>query len=1209
MSGHQEQVISAANKRLGSSQVRYYENLRVTVPEIRGTADDGIKSDPLWSEGGKLSPFVTFYACRPAHSKTEVVLGYDATNLFIGIKAYFADVTKERSGGLEIMLQPSSKHANYRLSLALPCAAKSVKADLGPGFTELDGIEVKSAEADGCYTFNLAIPFNRLHVREIRSGDEWGINIIRHSIGATPASSWAPIRHSYFIDHESYYELRAVVSDEGRFGTIVFGPFHDSVLQVGAMIYVGFTEKVILIESGVDVPDRKSIMLEWISPSGQLQALDRFHISEACDGYKIAFSHPKPLEEGVYKLKLTLQKAEGKAAASSLLCFDRIELIEAGSDALQNTASSRSYSAEAEIVEIVVAPEPASEEVRRLIGLIPDRTGMTFVGTPDKADLWPYQLYDWQDSDPQRMNNVKSTYVYPNARYTENREFTLLNPKGEHVSYPYFEDERGKRFFLSAHIWSRSRAYVLEETDKLATSDPLGAARLLYHFALKYSSYFPVYDYPWLCYPLEKEAGAPYPYWGGLWNRWFYMDLYQLRHLFNAYGKVVRTNAFQVLTEETGVDVRTQIVDQMFLPSVHFVRTYPNMNTNMDFANWIGLAALGKALNEPKYIHEVVERLRAFCSSQFLFDGFWKEVTLSYHKQIMVGIRKVTDELLGWSDPDGYVSPRTGGHIAGLDMEKELYFIKQAERLLDDVAFPNGHALPVTDTWAYDKTETPNLETGSFLLPAAGIVKMTRGIGANQMQTYVTFVPKYGHNHLDPLNLVVFAHGQELLADIGYTHTKYRYATVSTIGHNTVVVDGADMRIDEGLDGGNIEVYTPADRMLQVVRASQLNAYSVTERYDREVWTIGFAEGEAHEAYVLDIFRVAGGNRHEYSLHGNANAESFFRTGQTMRPYGDTMLPAGADYVLPSVESEIGDAGDFYTGYMFIREVCSTAIVDGTYEAELVAKEGEDAERLQLRIFGNAGEGGSELFFGKSPSLKGTRVDRQDTNDLAEQYFVPQLIVRREGEALQSTFVTLLEPVGRNKQAQIRKMEVLRYNDASFGDAVVSIHYGNTTDIVLSSGAANCGQLVFGDIRLQGKMGFIRMEGSRVKQMMLVGGTELAVGQTSLVGAGTLKGWICAVLRRGHNHEANAFIVDIPVSEQFIGSHIIVAHPDGKTHGYLIHAIRPVQTGTLLDICDMDPGFTLSDDGSSEMNYFPHTKWTGKHAFHIDSVVHFVGSG
>lgn len=207
---------------------------------------------------------------------------------------------------------------------------------------------------------------------------------------------------------------------------------------------------------------------------------------------------------------------------------------------------------------------------------------------------------------------------------------------------------------------------------------------------------------------------------------------------------------FEKLSMEKGIDVYSRVVDRMFVPSVEYVRTYVIRNTNMDYHIWRGMAAVGQAIERPDYVHEAIERINKMVNDNFLFDGFWKEVSLSYHSQSYNGIEIVNRLLSGYTDPEGYVSQRTGIRLDSLNMERQFPILDESQALMGKLTYLDGKYLPIQDTWAYGVPSGPKADTGSLLMPAAGIARMSKGTGSAQSQLYMTFSPKYGHNHYDP---------------------------------------------------------------------------------------------------------------------------------------------------------------------------------------------------------------------------------------------------------------------------------------------------------------------------------------------------------------------------------------------------------------------------------------------------------------------------
>src|SRR5690606_25584688 len=149
-------------------------------------------------------------------------------------------------------------------------------------------------------------------------------------------------------------------------------------------------------------------------------------------------------------------------------------------------------------------------------------------------------------------------------------------------------------------------------------------------------------------------------------------------------------------------------------------------STNHNYENMIGLIALGRALNEPDYVHEGTEILKTFTQSNYLFDGFYNQLTVSYHNQITGGLNEAIDELKGWSDPLAYVSPRSGDRMDDVDIREQFPALGKAKDIPEMLIYPNGKYLPTQDTWANETSPNPRLNAGSYLLPASGIARLAR---------------------------------------------------------------------------------------------------------------------------------------------------------------------------------------------------------------------------------------------------------------------------------------------------------------------------------------------------------------------------------------------------------------------------------------------------------------------------------------------------
>ncbi|WP_442951669.1 carboxypeptidase regulatory-like domain-containing protein [Paenibacillus sp. GYB003] len=899
-----------------------------------------------------------------------------------------------------------------------------------------------------------------------------------------------------------------------------------------------------------------------------------------------------------------MSPAAGAKTKVALLAFDREHIVEAG--------IASSPAAPPAPVRSVPWTEP-SQAVLRTMSLIPPQPGFIFVGLPEMPELYPQSLYQLS-ADGHSLIAPRTGTVYPNAAFPETERLVVANAKGETVEIPYYKDAAGAKYFITAHMWYLQKQRAVSETATIAKTDPLGAARLLLRFAEAYASYNPTVDRVGgsnqINHSANKSSGPPYAYWGGIWDRWWYNDLPQLRPLLNAYAEVKKTDAFAQLSGALGIDVERKIVRDMFMPSADYVLTHVNRYSNMSLQPWIGLIAMGKALGEPDYIHRAVESIESFTARMYLSDGFWQEVTPSYHMQTVNGLRAALDMLNGWSDPDGYVSPRTGKHFDNLDMARQFPIIGRALEAANRLVYPDGKVLPVMDTWAYERAPQPKTDEGPLLMPSAGIGRLSGGRGPGQTMLYMGFQPKYGHVHWDPLHLNLYAKGQELLPDLGYTHnTKYRYFALSTMSHNTVVVDGKNMAGGESSKhGGNIESFVAEGAAFQAMRAAYEGAYPGTSEYSREPWFVPFPGGTGEDGYVLDLFRVSGGSRHEYTLQGDANRDAEFRTELPLTDYGPYLVPPGTVVVEPTNNSDSGSAEGHYPGYIYVRDVKRAQLQDDRYEVTLVTEQ-DGAEKAKMSITGLLEPGSNELYLGRSPSLRSIRVQGRsmDNNDEADKYDMPKLVLRRDGTNLQSSFVTVMEPYA-GERPRIESIDKLQPDVAPEGAVAVRIAYGDTIDILLSNPHHPDQPVQVGDVTMRGQMGLIRLVNGAVRDMTLYGGTLLKKGAAELVGEGAVTGTVTGTLRKAKGDEHDAFVTDTPVSREAAGSYVIVTHPDGGKQGFKIGDVVPVANGrTAIVLAEHDPGFEVRADGSSEQMFFPSKRWTGAHTFEIANVEHVEG--
>lgn len=140
------------------------------------------------------------------------------------------------------------------------------------------------------------------------------------------------------------------------------------------------------------------------------------------------------------------------------------------------------------------------------------------------------------------------------------------------------------------------------------------------------------------------------------------------------------------------------------------------------------------------------------------------------------------------------------------------------------------------------------------------------------------------HGHLDGLNLGLFAKGLDLMPDFGYPPVHRGGWSgrnfdwyVGTLSHNTVVVDAQPQQRDKA---GQTTLWLAGDE----VQAIRVAAPAVIGggRFERTLMLIDLSDTDA---YLLDVFRVAGGHEHVRCMH-SAFARLATR-GLMLRPLTD----------------------------------------------------------------------------------------------------------------------------------------------------------------------------------------------------------------------------------------------------------------------------------------------------------------------------------
>lgn len=323
------------------------------------------------------------------------------------------------------------------------------------------------------------------------------------------------------------------------------------------------------------------------------------------------------------------------------------------------------------------------------------------------------------------------------------------------------------------------------------------------------------------------------------------------------------------------------------------------------------------------------------------------------------------------------------------------------------------------------QTEGPDIRLGSVNKEQWHIAILRSGEGDAARAAWVHYGVEDNHRHWDGMNLGLFAKGLDLMPDFGYPPVQfggwnnpkadwYR----NTVSHNTVVVDEQNHA-----DGSGTTTLWCDTNLLSAVRVSCPDMVRGT-RFERTVVMVNIADSDA---YLLDVFRVAGGKTHEKYMHshfGTIEAEGLtlepapdHKPGGQMRNFRRDPSPKPGWSVTWNVRDEYD--------YLPPDTPVHLRYTDLTKEAE--------AYTCEAWITKGSYESSKEAWI---PRIKVRRSDPQ-------------------GE-LESTFVAVIEPYGAMSNIeQIRRLPVTDTAGAELSDLFVAVEVrlrNGHRDLLVASG-------------------------------------------------------------------------------------------------------------------------------------------------------------
>ncbi|MEN6624827.1 MAG: heparinase II/III family protein [Candidatus Sumerlaeia bacterium] len=564
---------------------------------------------------------------------------------------------------------------------------------------------------------------------------------------------------------------------------------------------------------------------------------------------------------------------------------------------------------------------------------VPLGSGFFFIGCP-KCDGGSQEanVLRWQlgMGDTVRCRFCGTTY--PNAQFPDDKEKRIASPDKKTVLvYKYYQGPTGRQYFYQAHawfertMWLRAGALTLA-TDFRNTRDPNSADRaatILARFAQVVPGYPVKFDFPFkqkLFYPADKlwPYGDFDSYRGSKFDWWGYHDIpSDLAQAFQMLDE--GQYDFKRLGGRFGDDPRRLIVDGLFRTLVKFTAANPETAHNMSPRMYREMIITGRAIGEPAYVHDAVDRFRGLVAKRFFADGWWMEGAPSYHKQTVTNLEYAAEVARGYTDPPGW----TGEKFANLDLMREVPLLARANKAMNEGVLPDGRMIPVNDTW-WHGTLAPTSVSQSRLWPCMGQALLGAGSGATQTCLGLNWSGNYGHSHMDNGSIFLYAFGHELLPDIGYTHTRWRNYAVNSAGHNMVVVDeqsAAEKGPGKDSTAGNLLWFDAGDPRVKMIDLDARPAYPDATTYRRRLALVHAAEGFD---YVVDRFDVEGGRIHDFFLHGSADQQGKLDVSLPMSAAVKTLVPSWGGRGRYVGEGDIDYVGKKFHVYDFLTDIASS---------------------------------------------------------------------------------------------------------------------------------------------------------------------------------------------------------------------------------------------------------------------------------------------